>query len=275
MTSQKLDRAAFLARHPRCCFCNGERPAEEPDHVPARICFKRKQGPENMEYPACVPCNRAAAASEQVAALYIRMFDHNADNLDVRDLQKLILGVENNTPEALPRLNAAAVERHQAAEAAGSPDADALSLSARTAEVPQAAHRHLELFAVKSLYAVHYRVRGGFAGPRHRRVAIWAQIGTPAADHLAGRVEQWFADVEVGQRSNIDLGDQFHYRHGYNAPSGMLGMSMTFGQSFIFFCALGPARQMEQLDQTPRRYLPVRELGAELRREERARRGAR
>lgn len=269
MKSQGFDKQAFLAAHPRCCFCNGERAAEEPDHVPARICFKRKQGPENMEYPACIPCNRAAAASEQVAALYIRMFDHNPDNLDIRDIKKLILGVSNNAPEALPRLDAAAVERHQAAVAAGSPDADRFSLSARTAIVSDAANRHLELFAVKSLYAVHYRVRASFAGPRHRRMVTWAQVGTSAADYLARRVEKWFADVEVGQRGNIDLGDQFHYRHGYNRPTGMLGMSMTFGQSFIFFCALGPARQMEKLDETPRRYLPVRDLGVGLRRKAR------
>ena len=66
--NQKLSKAAFLLRHPRCCFCGGRRPAVERDHAPARIVFRGKHGPDQFEFPACAECNRAVALSEHALA---------------------------------------------------------------------------------------------------------------------------------------------------------------------------------------------------------------
>lgn len=256
------ERAAFFAAHPRCCFCNGERPAEEPDHVPARICFRSKEGPEGFEFPACSQCNRAAATSEQVAALHFRMFDHNGDNLREEDLVRLVEGVANNAPETLP-IFPESLRRQMASHSPG----DDLGAPPVMTITP-AANSHIDLFATKALYAMYYRVSGGLmAGPRHRRLVIWAQVGTLAAKEVARMAEACFGQLRVGTRTNTDIGDQFHYRHGYNVAHGYLGLSMSFGQSLTFFCVLGPAKQLATLDDgKPLRYQPIRELGVALKR---------
>ncbi|WP_165190392.1 hypothetical protein [Caulobacter soli] len=256
------ERAAFFTAHPRCCYCNGERVSEEIDHAPARICFRDKAGPEGFEFPACGECNRAAAASEQVSALHIRMFDHNGENLRKEDLYRLVEGVANNAPEAMPIVPIEAWERD----------------APPTASITAAAHRHLEVFATKILYAMYYRVTAGqMANHRLRRLVAWAQVGTPAAEDLSRMTEAWFGELRVGERGNVDIGDQFHFRHAYNSAHGYLGFSMSFGRSLLFFCVLGPAKQLATL-KTPRsidrrsrywkpfRYQPIRELGIALKR---------
>lgn len=59
----------FLAQHPLCCFCGGHRPSAEPDHVPSRVLFDKRQWPEGFEFPACIDCNRATRHDEQVVAM--------------------------------------------------------------------------------------------------------------------------------------------------------------------------------------------------------------
>ena len=252
-SSQAVDRDAFLAANPRCCYCNGSRATVEIDHAPARICFRRKQGPEGFEFPSCSECNRAVAKSEQVAALYIRMFDQNDANFDGDDLVKLVTGVANNSSEAMPILP------EQRYTTLGNPIMD------RTATIPPGAHPHIELFATKMLYAMFYRVSGRFAGPGHRRMIDWAQLGTAKADFLRGNAERWFDAEQTGNRRNVDLGDQFHYRHGYNAAHGYIGMTMLFGQSLCFFCVLGPASGLGTLRPRPAGYKTIRQIGESIR----------
>jgi len=88
-TPQKVDRATFIAGHPRCCYCAGRRPTTEIDHAPARIVFIKKHGPEGFLFPSCSECNRIAGLSEQVMAFYIRSFDRSARGLDEAEFEKL------------------------------------------------------------------------------------------------------------------------------------------------------------------------------------------
>ena len=258
-SKRALRREAFFRQHPRCCFCNGENATDEIDHAPARACFRGKEGPEDFEFPACSRCNRAAAFSEQVMALYIRFTDNNPENFRDEDFTKLFWGVANNSPQAVPMLDAETSRRLQG-------EGDVWSGKPGSLIIPKAAHRHMELFATKVLYAMYYRVAGHFAGPRHRRLVTWAQAGTPAAVELDAHTEAWFGDLNVGSRRNIDLGDQFHFRHGYNAAHGFLGLSMSFGQALFFFCVLGPSSKMAELKPRPPRYQPIWQLGLSVQR---------
>lgn len=248
-------RERFFGEHPRCCYCAGARPAVEIDHAPARTCFRRKEGPEGYEFPACSICNRSIAPSEQIAALYIRMFDHNDDNLDGDDLVRLVLGVGNNTPATLPVIPPTRLTPF------GNTVVDL------EAQLPPAAKPHIELFATKMLYAFYYRISGSIAGPYQSRLINWAQTGTEAANLLRQHAEQWFDQEEIGSRRNVDIGDQFRCRYGYNVAHGFLGLAMDFGQSFYFFCILGPAQHLERarLVQRPVRYRPISQLAERVR----------
>lgn len=132
--------------------------------------------------------------------------------------------------------------------------------------IPPVARQHIKLFAQKVLYAMFYRVTGEFVGPKHRNLVLWGQYGTPAAAEVMRRAEEWFGDLEVGSRRNVEMGDQFHYRHGYNREHGFLGLSMTFGQALVFFCVIGPSKHMAKLDAKADRYQAIWRLGFSLKR---------
>ncbi|TVV76452.1 HNH endonuclease [Sphingomonas solaris] len=251
---RKPTKAEFLLTHPLCCFCGGRRPAVERDHAPARIVFRGKQGPDEFEFPACAECNRAMALSEQVTAFYIRSIDQTYDQLDAEEYSKLIRGIVNNAPEALPyqgRSRPPAIYTRFVAPDAGE----------RTVSIPEVAKRHFELFGTKMLYAMYYRVTGNLASSSLRRLVVWAQAGTPAADQVRYNASQWFDDLQVATRPNVDHGNQFRYQTGHNAAHGYLGLHMSFGEAFVYFCVLGPAREMVRLRPKPELYQTIKILG--------------
>jgi len=250
----KPSKAEFLRAHPLCCFCGGRRPAFERDHAPARIVFRGKHGPDDFEFPACAECNRAAAMSEQVTAFYIRSIDQSYEQLDEAEYDKLIRGIVNNAPEALPYQHRTCAPEPYTRYI--QPDAEE-----RTVSIPEIAKRHFELFGTKMLYAMYYRVTGKPASSSLRRIVVWAQAGTPAADQVRFKASQWFDDLQVAQRPNVDLGNQFRYQTGHNAAHGYLGLHMSFGEAFVFFCVLGPAREMIQLRPKPELYQTIKILG--------------
>jgi hypothetical protein len=67
-SKRKKDRySALLSNHAYCCFCGGARKSATIDHVPARIFFRKKIGPEDFEFPACQECNAASRACHQLS----------------------------------------------------------------------------------------------------------------------------------------------------------------------------------------------------------------
>jgi hypothetical protein len=236
---QKVSRADFIAAHPRCCYCNGRQTTAEIDHAPARVCFVKKSGPQGFEFPSCSSCNRAVATSEQVMAFYIRSFDQGGDLGDESEYDKLISGIVNNAPRAIPQFRQ---QRSTTNALMG-----IASVAERTMTIPDAANRHIELFALKILYAIYYKTTGRMAGSSNRYLLHWAQAGTEEARKMAVRADAWFDQHVVGKRPNVDLGEQFVYQSGYHPQHGFFGIKMSFGGSFVFFGVIGPARELSTL----------------------------
>jgi hypothetical protein len=92
----------------------------------------------------------------------------------------------------------------------------------------------------------------------------WAQAGSPAAIIIRRNADQWFDKLRVGQRRNIDLGNQFRYQTGHNPAHGYLGLHMSFGEALVYFCVLGPAREMIRLKPKPELYQTIKGLGARI-----------
>jgi len=97
----------FLDEHPFCYFCGGACPATTVDHVPARL-LPGGFAPEGFESPACKACNQGADKPDQISGLYTMMLDFDpaefASEDDRKKISKLIRGIRNNYPEALPDL---------------------------------------------------------------------------------------------------------------------------------------------------------------------------
>lgn len=242
-------RDRLLQLHRFCCFCNGDRPAATVDHAPARICFKGKVGPEGFELPACEPCNRQTALSEQVAALYLRMADQAGRHFDAADLNKLISAVANNAPDCLRDLGLSANEKRRTLRERGfaSPPGAFLH-DVPVVGIPPAVNRHFEVFLRKMLAALFYRETAGFAGPGHGLILQSAQAGTSAAADLEQNAGDWFGVFRLGSRPNVDIGDQFAFRYGYQPGHGFFGLWMAFASSFRFFAVAGPRDELATLD---------------------------
>lgn len=236
---QRISRADFIAAHPRCCYCNGRHATAEIDHAPARIAFIKKQGPDGFEFPSCSECNRSTALSEQVAAFYIRAFDLQNAPIDPPEFDKLVSGISNNAPEALPKFQAQTTWHN--------PMLDPTGTARRTMAVPGPAKDYIRLFIHKVLYALYYKTTGRFANATNRYLIDWAQSDTEAAALMNARADAWFDKKVTGKRPNVDLGDQFKYQYGYNAQHGYFGVKMAFAQSFVFFAVIGPARELNAL----------------------------
>lgn len=183
--------------------------------------------------------------------------DPTGTYLEPSEVNRIISGVCNNSPSSLPVLNERALARMRGEIGDDVPDDE----YERTVRIPPAAGDQMSLFGTKMLYAMFYRASGTFAGPRHRRLMYWAQEGTQSASQLTRWAEDWFGARRDAERKNVDIGDQFSYRHGYNVAHGYLGLWMRFGSSAVFFGVLGPAKQLATLKRPIARYQPIRELG--------------
>lgn len=235
----------FLAKHSRCCFCGGARASSTVDHVPARICFKNKIGPEGFEFPACETCNSESSLSELVSALYVRMIDADINNLDAKDIVKILGGLDNNARHLIPALETSAneIRRHYRDTGLQRPLGMLLS-ETPVLHLPLGVNDHISVFAKKLLYAIYFKESGDILDNAHGIILMWAQIGTPAYDFSRSKAGEWFGEEIVSGRVNTDIGNQFSYRVGYNKTHGFLGLWAEFGQSLGFFCMAGPADKL-------------------------------
>jgi len=72
MGKKKQRHDQFIESNPFCCFCGGDVPAVEIDHIPARHIFTGRQWPIGYEFPACSKCNDSSA-SDELAIGFISM----------------------------------------------------------------------------------------------------------------------------------------------------------------------------------------------------------
>lgn len=98
-------KAKFLAEHPHCCFCGGETPSVEIDHLPSRACFDGKNYPDGFEFPACRDCNASTRADEQIVALLSRMLSNPNAAASPDEIRKYMSGVANNNINVFAELS--------------------------------------------------------------------------------------------------------------------------------------------------------------------------
>ncbi len=229
-------RVELLRDHPWCCFCGGGTPATTVDHVPARICFRRREPPEGYEFPACEECNAAAKRSELIVGFYIRTFDHDDNNLDGQDIHRLVRGMANNAPEMLPeRIWSVGEVRRTHRDRGLVLKRGQFRDDVPVMQVPPATHPHFELFNRKLQAALHYRVTGKILTPEYGLLTGCDQAGGQTAEYFRARGLEWFGEQVIGARRNVNIGNQFVFRHGYHPAHGFLGTFSEFGQGFTFF----------------------------------------
>jgi hypothetical protein len=257
--SKKARHAAILKNETRCCLCEGSRQAITIDHVPARVCFIGKAGPEEFEFPSCLQCNNLSSRSEQVTGLYIRISDHDEKNFSGKELNKLITGVANNDPDCLPLM---LVQKNKLRELRDNfpHNRGKFLADINAAGIPDRVHFHLEIFARKLIYAIHYKKTGAILGRSHELYITYCQVGTYDHKYLEKFANSRFGPAFTTKRSNVNIRDQFIFNHAYNERHGFSGLYAQFGKSFCFFCIAIPTIYKSKLDFDTIPYRRIRDL---------------
>ncbi|WP_425999680.1 hypothetical protein [Caulobacter sp. DWR1-3-2b1] len=245
MGEKSRRKAAFLSAHPLCCYC-GVAPSKEPDHMPPRVLFKRREAPEGFEFPACVPCNRATRGIEQVVAFYARALDQDDKNLDVDELRKLINGIRNNYPHLMPKVDLSANEKRAALRHRG--DAvppgqflDDLGIIMLPIEVGPM----IDAFAAKLAKALYYREVVKTLPLDFVVYTRWFDFMHKAAGATIQNMSAILPNRKIGSRSNTDIGQQFEYVWGRSDDGLTFGFTAQLGSS-IFLVGVAVHEKIDQ-----------------------------
>jgi hypothetical protein len=249
MGASKKRKEEFFKDHPNCFFCGeGLTPTTWTiDHVPARECFKDRVGPEGFKFPACKRCNGRHRRIEQVAALYIRVFDLSAEPESFTQIDKLVSGVRNNDPQHMFYLLKAYEKRRALRAGRLSVDRTTTFADMPIVGFPQAGHEALEQFGRKLTCALFYKHCGK---PMPLEYCIKTQhifYSESRSQEVASRFSKMLPDYQLSQRVNTDIGEQFHYRFGVKDDGSIFGYIAQFAKSlFIIGAASAPNERLMQ-----------------------------
>ena len=241
MGAAKNRRAAFLKRHPLCCFC-GVSPAEEPDHVPPRAAFFERQWPEGFEFPSCAGCNRATRLTDQYFAWHVRTYGWTDEQRaqDERHTANLLDGIRNNQAHRFPR------SMQQSKEWSLLTKHGLWGADVRLVSLPNQAIGELEKMYRKMAVAFYYRHTGCVLPST---AAVSASIDWNARlrpiEHAVS-LFRMFPRLEKPTRNRQDFLGQFIYSWDVSADGALFGFAAKFSNA-----ALGMAACYLKPEQVP------------------------
>ena len=192
MNSRARRKQLFLRANPLCCFCGGETPSEEIDHIPSRACFDNKYFPDGFEFPTCRACNASTSQDEQVVALFSRMLAHPHVPALPIEIGKYMAGVANNSAAVILEMGNAHAR---------------LGADLHVLELGDAAHGAFDRVLRRWAKAFHYRETGRIV-PTEGRLYTSLFSNANADKVPPGALE---GRVHVLLRNGKDIGDQFGY----------------------------------------------------------------
>jgi hypothetical protein len=204
----------FLADHQFCCFCGGDEVATDIDHQPLRALFSERKWPLGFEFPACSSCNTRTRHSELVVAFYAQAADPRHERHSAAQFRKLVDGIANNVPEALPILDLPANQKRKILREHGMDlPIGTTTLDIPAVEIPKAFRPALLRFAAKLFCALYYKELG-MIFPRNGAISCFFTLTRKLDDEAMSRVLKPAPNLRRTARSGRDLTEQFCYRFG-------------------------------------------------------------
>lgn len=234
MGAKSGHKKRFLAEHPLCCFCGGETPSAEPDHVPSRAFFESRQWPEGFEFPACVRCNRATRHDEQVVAMLSWIYPDPSTEKGKAEVYERIRAVAHNYPAVLEEMRPSARQLRDAVKKYGvkrRPGQSLSELPVLSAKGPLV-NAAVENFSRKLFCALYYKHTGQIL-PTSGGVAVrWYSNVQIERDEIPRSLAPVLAGFPKLQRSRTNLDDQFFYRWGVADTKAVAAFLAFFRRSF-------------------------------------------
>lgn len=231
--ARKTRKQRFLEEHPLCYFCGGTRPATTVDHVPPRACFPDGFAPEGFESPACKACNKGSEKQDQVFGLCTMILDFDSGKFssdhDQKKISKLIRGIRNNYPEALPDLANAFPINHYGSIQTLEPFAISVRITPAIGEA-------IQICGAKLMHALYYRETGKFLTGNHQFFTGMYQPQQAETMDLTKLLVSLLPGRVTGNRSNIkDYGERFRYTSGYKDEADFFMYAGQFGHGIVLW----------------------------------------
>ena len=235
MGQRKKRREAFLAAHPICCFCGGDRSASTIDHVPNRASFMSRQGPEGYEFPACEVC-QSATRLDEIAFSFLVYLTRGEDRHDTEQFRRLLSGIQNNLPELMPDLRLSANEKRRGLAKLGLEKPHGIAFSdLPLAGIPSGYQERIERYVQKIILALYYKLVGKIASKEMRLFASWTTGQDRRMDDVVASWSEITPVVEIGRRTNVNIGDAFRVRVNYSEEMQAFVVVGQFQRGLIFF----------------------------------------
>jgi hypothetical protein len=232
--AKRARQAAFLAKHPTCCFCGGSTPATTRDHLPPRSVFVEKKWPEGYEFPACLTCNNGSAGDDALIAFLSRMNpgrDHTPT--EEKEWAKLLASLQEHYPGVTRGmlLGANEVRRWMTDRKVPKPPGKAYG-EMPIIKIPKLLVTAVERFNAKLLRALHYKHTGRIVPSGAWTRTRWWTNANLAAGEFPQDIANLIPGVAVLQRGKVSLQKQFSYKFGVGDNGQMGAYLAALGGAF-------------------------------------------
>ena len=234
MATKSQRKKDFLTKHPICCFCGGDTPATEPDHIPSRVLFDNRQWPEGYVFPACVACNRETRHDEQVVAMLSRAYPNPETPEAKNEMQERIRAVQHNYPQILIEMEPSIREKRNAAKTYGIPIPEGMT----SADLPilnasgPLVNKAVTNFGRKLFLALFYKHSNDILSKRAGISLLWFPNLKIENGELPRELANLVSNFPTLERSTTNLSDQFFYRYIFSDDSNLAVFIAFFRQSF-------------------------------------------
>lgn len=247
MGISKKRKQKFLKENPYCCFCGGATKSEEPDHIPSRSLFNRRQWPEGFEFPACSLCNRETRSDEQVVAFLSRVFPNPKGEQYVGEFTKLCESIAHYRQDIVEELSPSLAQKKLSArkhnmypgEGQTTNDLPLLHLGPLVNEA-------VLNFSRKLIMALYYKHAGKIL-PHSAGIGIrWYTNADILNGALPDGLSRYLEKYPNIQRCKIDLQKQFNYGFAFSENRRMSVFLVNFRLSFSIVGAVNlDAKKLE------------------------------
>jgi hypothetical protein len=224
---QKLRaHAAILADAPGCIYCAGENVATTIEHMPPISVFEGRQRPKGLEFPACQQCNNGTRLSDLVAAMLSRAWPNPTTYVQTGDAKRLFNAVANNLPDVLWEMDIGRAGEKLARKRNNIPaDAHPLRMDGPLLTA------HLETFAAKMGFALHYELRGAPVPALGGIKPMWFSNLQALNGQIPDILFQMLPSPSTLRQGAKNSGSQFLYSYATGESDHMLYFA-SFNQSF-------------------------------------------
>ncbi|MET4483036.1 hypothetical protein [Bradyrhizobium sp. F1.13.3] len=218
----------------QCVYCGGSRTATEPEHMPPRILFSRKQRPNDLIFPACAECNRGSAPIDTIIAWLGRSYPDSHDPREREEVRQIGRSMASNYPEVA----SAFYTDHSHPPLLPNQTA---GLRGRTTPVnvdDPYVHRCIEFFGAKFGLAMHWKVTGQIV-PEHGRVySQWFTNYMAVTGRIPADLFKVFPKPQPLRQGRLHTAGRFEYESASDGP--YTTHLAIFGESFLVLAFVSP-----------------------------------